>query len=51
MDVGIRLGCNFNFSYPLGDPKVINLVYALFNSFAKGVLFVRFFYGVHKYFT
>lgn len=50
MDVGIRFGCNFNFSYLLGDFKVINFVYVLFNFFVKGVLFVRFFYGVYKYF-
>lgn len=45
MDFGIRLGCDFNFSYSLGDSKVINLVYALHNSFAKGMLFVRIFMG------
>lgn len=46
MDIQIRLGCDSNFNHQLGDPKVINLVYAIYNSFTKGMLFVRAFMGI-----
>lgn len=48
MAIGIKLGSDSNFSHWLGNCKVIYLVCALYNSFAKEMVFAMDFYEVHK---